>query len=134
MRLLRVGLNPQNDAGDLQLSPRHARREKGDILAVAAKRGIGEWCTEEAQAARPVLCDRGPPPRVVVIDKAVEEVFGRRVQRVRLGLHGLIGDSFGPPDFINPHDDGTRRLDRHNAEDDDDEQKHGDRQPNSDHP
>ena len=46
--LLRVGLNPQNDAGDLQFSPRHARREKGDILALAAKRGIGEWGAEEA--------------------------------------------------------------------------------------
>ena len=59
VRLLRVGLNPQNDAGDLQFTPRYARREKGDILAVGAKRGVGKLGAEEAQAAGPVLCDPG---------------------------------------------------------------------------
>ena len=34
VRLLRVGLNPQDDAGDLQFIPRSARREKGDILTL----------------------------------------------------------------------------------------------------
>ena len=97
VRLLGVGLNPQNDAGDLQFTPRHARREKGDILAVGAKRGVGKLCAEEAQAAGPVLCDRGPPPGVEVIDKAVEEVFGGGIQRVGLGLHRFVGDGLRPP-------------------------------------
>ena len=114
-------MNPQDDAGNLQFIPRSARREKGDILALGAKRGIGKLGAEEPQAAGPVLGNRGPPPRVEVIDKAVEEIFGGGVQRVRLGLHRVVGYGLGPPNFINPHNDGSRRFDRDNANDNDDE-------------
>ena len=47
VRLLRVGLNPQNDALYLQLVPRRARREKGDVLALGAKRGVGKLPAQE---------------------------------------------------------------------------------------
>ena len=56
VRLLGVGLNPQNDAGDLQFTPRHARREKGDILAVGAKRGVGECAVLRKRKLRDQFC------------------------------------------------------------------------------
>ena len=66
--------------------------------------------------------NRGGDPREAW--HAKPQIFGGGVQRVRLGLHRFVGDGLRPPDFINPHDDETRRLDRHNADDDDDEQEH----------
>ena len=63
--------------------------------------------------------DRGPPARVEVVNKAVEKVFGGGIERIRLGLHRLVGDGLGPAHFIHPHDDGAGRIDRHDANDND---------------
>ena len=54
--------------------------------------------------------------------------------RVRLGLHRFVGDGLGPAYFIDPHDDGAGRIDRHNTNDDDDEQEQADSQPDGNHP
>ena len=89
---------------------------------------------QEAQAAGPVLLGRGTPPRVEVINKAIEKVFGGGIQRIRLGLHRLVGDGLRPSDFIHPHNDGPGRFDGHNPDNDDDEQEHPNSQPNGDHP
>ena len=48
----------------------------------------------------------------MVMEKAVEEILGGRVAGIGLGLDRLIGQGFGPADFVHPNDDRPGRLDR----------------------
>ena len=46
------------------------------------------------------------------MEKAVEKIFGGRVAGIGLGLDRLIGQGFGPADFVHPNDDRPGRVDR----------------------
>ena len=48
----------------------------------------------------------------VVMEEAVEKILGGGIARVGLGLDRLIGQGFGPADFIHPNNNRPGRLDR----------------------
>ena len=51
----------------------------------------------------------------MVMEKAVEKIPGGGVAGIGLGLDRLIGQGFGPADFIDANDDWPGRLDRRQA-------------------
>ena len=89
--------------------------QHGNFLVGGDEGRVGQIGAEETEAARPVLLGRRPAASEVVMKKAVEEIFGGGVAGIGLGLDRLIGQGFGPADFIDANDNRTRRLDRRQA-------------------
>ena len=58
MWFLRVGLNPQHHALDLQLVLGGTRGQERDVLTLGPKSRVGEVGGQEAKAAGPVLFEQ----------------------------------------------------------------------------
>ena len=115
VRLGRIGLNPEDDILDPEFFQGDPGGQHGDFLVVGGEGRVGQIRAEKPEAARPVLLDRRPAAAEVVMEKAVEKILGGRVAGIGLGLDRLIGQGFGPADFIDANDNRPRRLDRRQA-------------------
>ena len=107
-----IRLNPKDDILDPEFFQGDPGREQGDFLVAGGEGRVGQIGAEKTEAARPVFLGRRPPSAEVVMEKAVEEILGGRVAGIGLGLDRLIGEGFGPADFIHPNDNRPGRLDR----------------------
>ena len=112
VRLSGIGLNPKHDILDPEFFQGDSGGEHGDFLVVVGEGRVGQIGAEKTEAAGPVFLGRRPPSAEVVVEKAVEEILGGGVAGIGLGLDGLIGQGFGPADFIHPNDNRPGRLDR----------------------
>ena len=115
VRLGRIGLNPKDDILDPEFFQGDPGGQHGDFLVVGGEGRVGQTGAEKPEAARPVFLDRRPAAAEMVMEKAVEKILGGRVAGIGLGLDRLIGQGFGPADFIHANDNRPRRLDRRQA-------------------
>ena len=102
VRLGGIGLNPKDDILDPEFFGGDPGGQHGDFLVAGGEGRVGQIDGEKTEAARPVLLGRRPAPAEMVMEKAVEEILGGGVAGIGLGLDRLIGQGFGPADFIPP--------------------------------
>ena len=117
--------NPEDDIFDPEFFGGDSGGQHGDFLVAGGEGRVGQIAMlRKTEAARPVFLGRRPAATEVVMEKAVEKILGGRVAGIGLGLDRLIGQGFGPADFIHPDDDRPGRLDRRQPDDGDgDEQE-----------